>query len=112
MKKLYVVAFVLLITASFSFTTNVQEKSNKLTATFLGLTEDQYYKFVDADKNEYLFYDYNDDIDISLEDDENRNKKFAIIWVEKEINETDDDEEEISENVIKIKSIIALKLLK
>lgn len=112
MKKLYVVALVLLITASFSFTTNVQEKSNKLTATFLGLTEDQYYKFVDADKNEYLFYDYNDDIDISLEDDENLNKKFAIIWVEKEVNETDEEEEEISEKTFKVKSIIALKLLK
>ncbi|APZ45725.1 hypothetical protein BW723_05170 [Polaribacter reichenbachii] len=111
MKKLYVVAFVLLITASFSFTNKVQEKSNKLTATYLGLTEDQYYKFVDADKKEYLFYDYSDDIDISLEDDENLNKKFAIIWVEKEINESNDEEEE-SDKTIKVKTITALKLLK
>lgn len=110
MKQLFKVALVLLITASYSFTSKVQEKSNKLTATFIGLTDDQYYKFIDANKKEYLFYDYSDDIDISLEDDENLNKKFAIIWVEKEINESDDEEEE-SDKTIKVKTITALKLL-
>ena len=110
MKKLYVIAFVLCIAASFAFTSKQQEVSHKLTATFLGLTDNEYYKFEDKDKKEYLFYEYSEEIDISLEDEDSINKKFAIIWVEREI-ELADEEGELTGKTIKIKSITALKVL-
>tara|TARA_R110002049_G_scaffold2457_2_gene17957 strand:- start:8201 stop:8536 length:336 start_codon:yes stop_codon:yes gene_type:complete len=111
MKTLYSVALVLFISASLSFTSKSIIKENTLTATFIEVTEDDFFKFIDADKKEILFYDVNEEIEISLYDDDNLNKTFSITWVEKEIELTD-DEGDLTGEKKKVKSITALKLVK
>ncbi len=111
MKTLYSVALVLFISASLSFTSKSIIKENTLTATFIEVTEDDFFKFIDTDKKEILFYDVNEEIEISLYDDDNLNKTFSITWVEKEIELTD-DEGDLTGEKKKVKSITALKLVK
>ena len=111
MKTLYSVAFVLFISASLSFTSKKVQKENTLTATFIEVTDDDYFKFITIDKKEVLFYDVHEDIEISLYDDDNLNKKFTITWVEKEI-ELIDEEGDLTGEKKKVKSITVLKLVK
>lgn len=111
MKTLYSVACVLFISASLSFTTKTTLKENTLTATFMEVTVDDFFKFIDSDKKEILFYDVHEDIEISLYDDDNLNKQFSITWVEKEI-ELLDDEGDLTGEKKKVKSITVLKLVK
>jgi hypothetical protein len=111
MKTLYSVAFVLFISASLSFTSKITVKENTLTATFKGLTEDDYYKFEDENKKTVLFYDINEEIEISLFDDEFIGNKFTITWVEKEIEMMDEEGELTGEKKI-VKSITELLLIK
>ncbi|MCI2229466.1 hypothetical protein MC378_09835 [Polaribacter sp. MSW13] len=110
MKTIYTVAFVLFISASLSFTSKTVVKENTLTATFKEVTEEDYYKFIDNNKKEILFYDINEEIEISLYEDEFIGKKFSITWVEKEIEITD-DEGELTGEKKKVKSITKLKLI-
>jgi len=111
MKTLYSVAFVLFILVSLSFTSKTTVKENTLTATFIGLTEDDYYKFEDENKKIVLFYDLNEEIEIGLYDDAFIGKKFTVSWVEKEI-ELMDDEGELTGEKKKVKSITVLTLIK
>ncbi|QOD59781.1 hypothetical protein H9I45_10510 [Polaribacter haliotis] len=111
MKTLYTVAFVLFITASLSFTSKTTVKENTLTATFKGLNNDDYFKFEDDDKKVILFYDVNEEIEISLYDDDLIGKKFSITYVEKEIEVFDEDGEETGEKK-KVNSITALSYAK
>ena len=65
MKTLYsLAAFVLFISASLSFTSKINVKENTLTATFKGLTIDDYFKFEDDNNKIFLFYDIKEDIDL------------------------------------------------
>lgn len=111
MKTFYKTALVLLITLSFSINTvSAQAKENKITATYEGMNDDDYYKFVDAKNVQHLFYDMDDTIEISLYDDDYIGKKFTITWVLKEI-EAIDDEGELTGETITVKSIISIKEL-
>lgn len=80
MKKIHSVAFVLFIATALSFTTKFSDIQNTITATFIEITNDDFFKFIDADKKEILFYDVIEEVEISLYDDENLNKKFTITW--------------------------------
>ncbi len=110
MKKTFNIAFVLFIATALSFTTKITNIQNTLTATFIEVTDDDFFKFIDADKKEILFYDVIEEVEISLYDDENLNKKFKITWVEKEI-ELMDDEGDLTGEKKKVKSITSLTLI-
>lgn len=109
MKKLYASAFVLLISLSFAVNTiSAQETSNKLIATFKGLTETEYFKFVDAKNVPFLFYDLDENIELSLYEEELIGKKFNITWVTKVIDVIDEDGNPTDEKET-VKSITAIK---
>lgn len=110
MKKIHSVAFVLFIATALSFTTKFSDIQNTITATFIEITNDDFFKFIDADKKEILFYDIIEEVEISLYDDENLNKKFTITWVEKEI-ELMDEEGDLTGEKKKVKSITSLTLV-
>ncbi|EAR13598.1 hypothetical protein PI23P_03852 [Polaribacter irgensii 23-P] len=110
MKTAYRVAILLLISISLSFTNKIIVSENAITATFMEITEEDYFKFITPDKQEVLFYDIDEEVEISLYDDTYLNKKFEITWVEKEI-ELSDDEGDLTGEKKKVKSIISLKLL-
>ncbi|AQS94551.1 hypothetical protein BXQ17_10940 [Polaribacter sp. BM10] len=110
MKKIHSVAFVLFIATTLSFTTKFSDIQNTITATFIEITNDDFFKFIDADKKEILFYDVIEEVEISLYDDENLNKKFTITWVEKEI-ELIDEEGDLTGEKKKVKSITSLTLV-
>ncbi|MFD2529827.1 MULTISPECIES: hypothetical protein [Polaribacter] len=110
MKKIHSVAFVLFIATALSFTTKFSDIQNTITATFIEITNDDFFKFIDADKKEILFYDVIEEVEISLYDDENLNKKFTITWVEKEI-ELMDEEGDLTGEKKKVKSITSLTLV-
>lgn len=111
MKNIKAIAFVLFFTVSLSFTSKLIVNENILKATFKGVTEEDYYKFEDNDKKEVLFYDVDEEIEISLYDDEFIDQKFTITWVDKEIELTD-DEGELTGEKKKVKSITKLELVK
>jgi hypothetical protein len=112
MKTLYsLAAFVLFISASLSFTSKINVKENTLTATFKGLTIDDYFKFEDDNNKIFLFYDIKEDIDINLYDDELIDKKFTLTWSEIEIELTDENGDLTGEKK-KGKYIIELTLAK
>ncbi|KGL60137.1 MULTISPECIES: hypothetical protein [unclassified Polaribacter] len=112
MKTLYsLTAFVLFISASLSFTSKINVKENTLTATFKGLTIDDYFKFEDDNNKIFLFYDIKEDIDINLYDDELIDKKFTLTWSEIEIELTDENGDLTGEKK-KGKYIIELTLAK
>jgi hypothetical protein len=110
MKPLYCIPFLLFICATLSFTSKTILKENNLTATFTEVTDEDYFKFIDVNKKEYLFYDINDEVEISLYDDEYIDKKFTLTWLEKEIELTD-DEGDLTGEKKKVKSITSLTLL-
>jgi hypothetical protein len=108
MKKMYTAALVLFIALSFSAKkSTLQEKENKLVATFKSITVTGFYKFVDDKDVSYLFYDLAEDIEISLEDESSLNKKFSIKWTTKQIDELDEDGEETGERIT-VKSILSI----
>jgi hypothetical protein len=111
MKIIYRIAFLLFISLSLSFASKAIQKENTLIATFIEVTDEDYFKFIDADKNEFLFYDVQEDVEISLYDEETINKSFAITWVDKEIELTD-DEGDLTGEKKKVKSITTLELIK
>lgn len=111
MKKIFAVAYVLLITVSLSFTSKITVNENTMVATFKGVTDDDYYKFIDENKKEVLFYDVNEEIELSLYDEEFIGSKFTISWEEKSIELVDEDGEFSGETKV-VKSIIALEQLK
>lgn len=109
MKKLYTAAIALFIAVSFSAKkVTLQEKENKLIATFKSITDKEFYKFVDEKNVEHLFYDLDESIEIGLEDDIYLNKKFTITWKTKQIDELDDNGEETGEKIT-VKTILTLK---
>ncbi|OAD46481.1 hypothetical protein [Polaribacter atrinae] len=109
MKKLYASAFVLLFTLSFAVNTiSAQEKENKIVATFKGVTEAEYFKFVDAKEVTILFYDLDENIELSLYEEEIIGKKFNITWIQKEI-ELIDEEGNFTGEKLTVKSISAIK---
>jgi hypothetical protein len=110
MKKLFTTALVLLIALSFS-AKKVTLQENKLVATFIGVTDTDYYKFIDDKKIEYLFYDLDENVELGLEDDENIGKKFSITWNSKEIDEIDSqgDETGVKLTVKTILTIVEIK---
>ncbi|QTD36360.1 hypothetical protein JL193_09310 [Polaribacter batillariae] len=108
MKPLYTVAFVLFISASLSSKITI---NNSLTATFKGVTDNDYFKFEDDNKKEVLFYDVAEDVEITLYDDDLIGKKFKITWIEKEVEEMDENGEETGEKKT-VKSITALSYAK
>jgi hypothetical protein len=83
---------------------------NTVTATFIEITEEDYFRFIDADRQEFLFYDVNEDVEISLYDDDYLNKKFTISWIDKEIELTDDEGDLTGAKKI-VKTITTLTLL-
>lgn len=108
MKTIYTSALcVLFIVVSLSFTSI--QKENKTIATFTGVTESDFYSFKDEKNIEILFYDIYEDVQIDLFDDENKGKKFTITWVEKQIDEYDDDGEETGDKIT-VKSITSLEV--
>lgn len=110
MKTIYKLTLLLFISASLSFTSKTKAIENTITATFVEVTADDFFKFIAADKKEFLFYDVHEDIEISLYDDENLNREFNITWVEKEIELTDDEGDLTGEKKM-VKSITVLKLV-
>ncbi|QVY64569.1 hypothetical protein [Polaribacter sp. Q13] len=109
MKTLYASAFVLFITLSFAVNTiSAQETENKIVATFKGVTEMEYFKFVDDKNATILFYDLDENIELSLYDDEFIGKKFEITWIKKEIELIDEEGNFTGEKQM-VKSITAIK---
>ena len=51
MKKIHSVAFVLFIATALSFTTKFSDIQNTITATFIEITNDDFFKFIDTDKS-------------------------------------------------------------
>lgn len=108
MKTLYASALVLFITLTFSVNSiSAQEKENKIVATFKGVTETEYFKFVDDKNVTILFYDLDENIELSLYEDEYIGKKFNITWVKKEIDIIDEEGNPTDEKE-SVKSIIAI----
>ncbi|WP_439128690.1 hypothetical protein [Polaribacter sp.] len=108
MKKLFAIAAVLCIVISLSFTTKNTILENKLTATYKGVTNEDFYKFEDDAKKITLFYDIDENIEISLYDDDLIGTKYIVTWIEKEIEQLD-EEGEITGAKIKVKSITAIE---
>jgi len=100
--------FFISISLFNSLAINSQEKDNTIVATFVELTDADYYKFTDEKNNTLLFYDMTEDVEISLYDEEYIGKKFTIVWKEITISMFDDDGEETGETK-KVKRIISLK---
>ena len=110
MKKLFTAAIMLLIAVSFS-AKKVTIQENKLIATFKGVTENDYYKFIDDQKVEHLFYDLDENVELGLEDDENIGKKFSITWNSKEIDEINNDGDETCVKLT-VKTILTITQVK
>lgn len=110
MKKLYTVALILLITLSFS-AKKVTSQDNTLVATYKGVTENDYYKFVDDKKVEYLFYELDETVELGLEDDENIGKKFSLTWSSREIDEINNEGDETGVKLT-VKTILTIKQVK
>ncbi|WP_166386042.1 MULTISPECIES: hypothetical protein [unclassified Polaribacter] len=109
MKTLYASALVLFITLTFSVNSiSAQEKENKIVATFKGLTEMEYFRFVDDKDVTILFYDLDENIELSLYEDEMIDKKFNITWINKEIDLIDEEGNFTGETQT-VKSISAIK---
>ncbi|WP_405610513.1 hypothetical protein [Polaribacter sp. Asnod1-A03] len=108
MKTLHNVAFVLFISASLSFTTKTSIIENTLTATYKGISEQYFYKFVDEKKVEHLFYDLDENVAFSLDDDANIGKKFTLTWKTKQIEEYDDEGDETGEKTT-VKTILSIQ---
>jgi spore coat protein CotH len=107
MKTLYTAAFVLFISISFS-AKKITLQDNKLVATFKGITENDFYKFVDSKKVAHLFYDINVDIEIDLYDEDFIGKKFTLTWKTKEVDVLGADGEETGEKTT-VKMIVTLE---
>ena len=110
MKKLFTAAIMLLIAVSFS-AKKVTIQENKLVAIFKGVTENDYYKFIDDQKVEHLFYDLDESVELGLEDDENIGKKFSITWNSKEIDEINNDGDETGVKLT-VKTILTITQVK
>jgi|UPI0003799B80 hypothetical protein len=110
MKKLYIILCVLFIAVSYSFTAKKLVNSTTIIATYKGITDSEYYKFVDESKNEILFYDFDEEIEYNLFEEEYIDVKFTLTWIDKELELTD-DEGELTGEKMKIKSITALKII-
>jgi hypothetical protein len=110
MKKLFTAALVLFIAVSFS-AKKVTIQENKLVATFKGVTDTDYYKFIDDKKVEHLFYDLDESIELGLEDDENVGKKFSITWSTKEIDEINSEGDETGVKLT-VKTILTIVMVK
>lgn len=50
MKIIYRIAFLLFISLSLSFVSKEIQKENTLIATFIEVTDEDYFKFIDADE--------------------------------------------------------------
>lgn len=109
MKKLFTAALVLFIAVSFSAKKATQD--NSLVATYKGVTENDYYKFIDEKKVEHLFYDLDESVELGLEDDENIGKKFSITWSSREIDEIDSKGDETGVKLT-VKTILTIKQVK
>lgn len=110
MKKLFTAALVLFIAVSFS-AKKATFQDNSLVATYKGVTENDYYKFIDEKKVEHLFYDLDESVELGLEDDENIGKKFSITWSSREIDEIDSKGDETGVKLT-VKTILTIKQVK
>jgi hypothetical protein len=110
MKTLFAsVIYMLFITIGISSNNiDAQKKQNTVVATFKGITDTDFYRFVAAKNNEILFYDIDEDIEISLYDDDNIDKTFTIVWIDKQIDEYDDEGEATGQKIT-VKSITSIK---
>ncbi|QXP63809.1 MULTISPECIES: hypothetical protein [unclassified Polaribacter] len=112
MKTLYASALVLFITLTFSVNTiSAQEKENKIVATFKGVTETEYFKFVDEKDATILFYDLDENIELSLYEEEMIGKKFNITWSTKQIDEFDENGEATGD-LTTVKTILTITEVK
>lgn len=109
MKSLYTVTLVLFTLISFSAkkATSINQE-NKLTAViFKGLATNDYYKFVDANKVEHLFYDVAQEVELGLDDESLIGKKFTLTWKTKEISVYDENGDETGEKLT-VKTILTI----
>ncbi|WP_373941733.1 hypothetical protein OEG92_19790 [Polaribacter sejongensis] len=112
MKTLYASAFVLFITLTFAVNTiSAREKENKVVATFKGVTEMEYFKFVDEKDVTILFYDLDENIELSLYEEEMIGKKFMITYSTKQIDEFDENGEATGE-LTTVKTILTITEVK
>lgn len=104
---LFVVMFFSYGFGNLSDQTILQEQ-HKFTGSFVGLTDDYYYEFKDANNKSIIFNEIINEIDVDLFDDEAIGKKFEITWEQLTIEETDDDGE-LTGKILDGKKIIAMK---
>ena len=69
------------------------EQPTTVTATYMGTTDDGYYKFKLESGGELICEDIDYDLDIDMYDDALVGKKFKVTWMYKEIDEYDDEGE-------------------
>ncbi|WP_343328449.1 hypothetical protein [Polaribacter staleyi] len=112
MKTFYTTAVILFITISFSAKKiTFQETVHTLVATYVGPTENQDYKFVDANNVEYLFYDVQKNVDFEKEDDSKINKKFTLTWKKKLVDEYNSVGQKTGSKIV-VKTILSIKAAK
>lgn len=79
------------------FSTITSQEEHKLTATFIGLTDDYYFEFKDTNGKTVIFNEISGEVEVNLFEDETIGKKFEITWEEFAMEETDDDGEPTGE---------------
>lgn len=113
MKTLYTAALVLFTLISFSAkkATPINQENKLTAAIYKGLTADDYYKFVDDKKEEHLFYDVDQEVELGLDDESLIGKKFTLTWKTKEIDVFDDNGDETGEKLT-VKTILTIVEIK
>ena len=86
---------------------NTLKAQETFTGTFIGLTDDYYFEFKDADDNHVIFNEISGDVDINLYEEDAVGKKYEITWEEYTTEEIGDDGEPTGEQT-KAKRIIAM----
>lgn len=91
-----------------SFTKPTLNVEQKIQGTFIGLDDDGFFTFKIDDKKTMIFHEQDDELEISLYDQDNEGKKFEVTWQKAEIEEYDDEGETNGES-FSGKRIIHLK---
>jgi hypothetical protein len=105
-KLLFLVLFI--TNSAFSSHQKLEVKSEKKTLIFQGITVNDDFKFIDEKQVEFFFYDVDEEVEISLYDEELIGVAFEVEWKEVSIYVTDENGENTEETKI-IKRIISLK---
>jgi hypothetical protein len=69
------------------------QEVEKLNATYAGVTDDDQFKFKDANKQDIYFLEMSEDVEIDLYDDEFTGTLFKITWMNQAFDVLDEEGE-------------------